>query len=48
VELKLAWFDEVGSYPANFNLDISRTIPPEIWAKWPPKTEDDNRSTAPK
>jgi hypothetical protein len=42
MELKLERFDEVGSYPMNLNLDISRVIPPEMWAKWPSKTEDDS------
>lgn len=35
MELTLEWFDEVGSYPRNLNMDISSVIEPKLWAKWP-------------
>jgi hypothetical protein len=41
VEIELQWFDEVGSYPRNLNVDISRVLPPEMWWEWPSKSQDD-------
>jgi hypothetical protein len=41
VEMELQWFDEVGSYPRNLNVDIGQVLPPEMWWEWPSESQDD-------
>jgi hypothetical protein len=43
VEMELQWFDEVGSYPRNLNVDIGQVLPPEMWWESPSESQDDPR-----